>query len=321
MLSRVAESLYWMARNSERTAGNAHIIHTQLSNMLEESGFDLTYLEDWKVILNICGSSNQFLMTYNRLSVRNLSDYLLYSKENQNSIIETTCRVRENARITRDIIPHALWEEWNELYLSIKDVPQGKMFSLLETNDFLEKVYHTSLTAAGIINTLMPRDESYHFFKIGRWIERAEKTTIILNELLQKKEHEVRKCTATFSLQFTQSLYDYSKKHRLCNTDLVLNYLIGDVTCTHSITYCIQHIKQSIAIIEKNNSNSRIYPLMQELNALLQTASTDATTLSIEQKQKWIRDLLNRLLSIGSIFNETYYLIEPNIHMKVSEHR
>ena len=318
MLSRVAGSLFWMARYSERTAATANIIRIQLTNMLEESGYDIPYLEDWKVILNICGSSNEFLHKYNRLSVRNLSDYLLYSKENLNSIINTTSNVRENARITRDIIPHALWEEWNELYLSIKDYQHTNKFSLLEANKVLEKVNHTFLTSAGIINTLMSRDESYHFFKIGRWIERAEKTTIILNELLQKQKHEVRNCSATFSLQLTQTIEDYSKKHRICNTEHVLKYLLSDVTCTHSITYCIQHIKQSLSIIEQNNVNGRIYPLLQEIQALQQATEVDHAHLTNEQQKSLLQDLLKRCIAIGSVFSNVYYLDVAYANLEVS---
>lgn len=321
MLSRVAGSLFWMARYSERTAANANIIRIQLTNMLEESGYDIKYLEDWKVILNICGSSNEFLNKYNRLSVRNLSDYLLYSKENLNSIINTTSNVRENARITRDIIPLTLWEEWNELYLSIKDYQQTKEFSLLEANKVLEKVNHTFLTSAGIINTLMSRDESYHFFKIGRWLERAEKTTIILNELLRKQKHEVRNCSATFSLQLTQTIEDYSKKHRICNTEHVLNYLISDVTCTHSITYCIQHIKQSLLIIEHKNINSRIYPLLQEIQALQKATAVDTTNLTHKQQMMLLQELLNRCIAIGIVFSDVYYLDTAYTNLEVSDFR
>lgn len=321
MLSRVAGSLFWMARYSERTAANANIIRIQLTNMLEESGNDKTYLEDWKVILNICGSSKEFLNKYNRLSVRNLSDYLLYTKDNLNSIINTTSNVRENARITRDIIPHALWEEWNELYLSLNDYQQTKKFSLLNANNVLEKVNHTFLKSAGIINTLMSRDESYHFFKIGRWIERAEKTTIILNELLQKQKHEVRNCSATFSLQLTQTIEDYSKKHRICDTEHVLNYFISDITCTHSITYCMQHIKQSLSIIEQNNINGRIFPLLQEIQALQQATAVDTTNLTNEQQKILLQDLLNRCIAIGNVFSYVYYLDVSYTHLEVSDFR
>ncbi|MBO2534718.1 alpha-E domain-containing protein [Rummeliibacillus suwonensis] len=311
MLSRVAGSLFWMARYSERTAANTHIIHTQFVQMLEESGLDTTYLEDWTVILNVCGSSKEFFDTYDKLSVRNLSHYLLYSKENFNSLIHTISSIRENARMTRDIIPHALWEEWNGLYLSLKDDPQSPIFSLLEINRFLEKINHTSLTSTGIINTLMSRDEGYHFLKIGRWIERAEKTMIILNELLQKKEHEIRKCTATYSLQLTQTLEDFSKKHRICNTDSVLNYLIKDATCTHSLSYCIQHMKQSISVLEQNNNNCRLSPLLQELQAIRQAiSSVDIATMSIEQQKICIGSFLTHCIMLGSVFSKAYYLDE-----------
>lgn len=80
MLSRVADALYWMARYSERTQTNAHILQGQLLNMLEQSGKEHEYIDHWEAILNICASKEEYLSCFEKIRVNPLIEYLLFRK-------------------------------------------------------------------------------------------------------------------------------------------------------------------------------------------------------------------------------------------------
>ena len=81
MLSRVADALYWMARYSERTQTNAHILQVQLLNMLEQSGQEHDYIDHWEAVLNICASKEEYLANYTTIRVNPLIDYLLFLRK------------------------------------------------------------------------------------------------------------------------------------------------------------------------------------------------------------------------------------------------
>ncbi len=81
MLSRVADALYWMARYSERTETNAHILQVQLLNMLEQSGKENEYIDHWEAILDICASKEEFMSYYESRRVNPLIEYLLFSEK------------------------------------------------------------------------------------------------------------------------------------------------------------------------------------------------------------------------------------------------
>ena len=128
MLSRVADALYWMARYSERTQTNAHILQVQLLNMLEQSGQEHDYIDHWEAVLNICASKEEYLANYSTIRVNPLIDYLLFSEKNGNALHATLRAIRENARVTRDSMPTELWEIQNAFYLT-------KQQSILKEND------------------------------------------------------------------------------------------------------------------------------------------------------------------------------------------
>ena len=310
MLSRVADSLYWIGRYSERTETNAHILSTQLDHMIEISNEDKNYETDWATIIKICGYFDEYSNRYEGYNLQKMIQYLLCDTGNYNSSHSMIESIRMNARNTRDILPNELWVEWNDLYLSIKSKTQ-KDYSIIEAQEYLSDIRKSSLTASGIIDTLMTRDECYLFLKIGKWIERAEKTAIILNELLEKETKLTSESTATFSLQLTHAFQEYTRRSRDRSIRKVLNFLIGDLKCSRSIAYSIQKIKE--AILEVENGKIEVYAV-EMFNALVKLEDSlqiDTTELTIDQYKKWVKDIRQQCTYFGPIFSKTYYLTPP----------
>lgn len=310
MLSRVADSLYWIGRYSERTETNAHILSTQLDHMIELSTEDANYEIEWATIIKICGYFDEYCSRYDGYNLQKMIQYLLCDPENLNSITAMIESIRMNARNTRDILPNELWEEWNDLYLSIKS-KKHKEHSIISTQDFLGNIRKSSLTASGIIDTLMTRDECYLFLKIGKWIERAEKTAIILNELLEKRDHFKSDFTATFSLQLTHAFEEYTRRSRDRSNRKVLNFLISDLKCSHSIAYSIQKIKEAVLEVEHGKIEAYAVEMFHALAKLEESLQMDTTSLTIEQYKDWVKDIRELCTYFGPIFSKTYYLTPP----------
>lgn len=310
MLSRVADSLYWIGRYSERIETNAHIISTQLDHMIENSRDHSNYAIEWSTILKITGYFDDYVSRHDGYYLQKMLQYLLSDCNNYNSIISIISSIRNNARNTRDILPNELWEEWNDLYLSIQG-NQNKKYTIIRTNEFLSQVRKTSLTASGVIESLMSRDEHYLFVTIGKWVERAEKTAIIISELLENEEQLTSDFITTFSLRLTHTFEEYTRRTRDRSDRKVLNFLIGDLRSSRSIAYCIEKIKLAILEVENNTIEPYAIDMLSAIEKLEDIVKVDASTLTLESCKEWVKDIRQQCTNFGPIFCKTYYMTPP----------
>lgn len=311
MLSRVGDSLYWLGRYSERTETNAHIIGTHIEHMLEQGLSDGAYVIEWHNALTICGYFDDYSARYEGYYLQEMLHYLLFDQANYNSIDSLIKSIRSNARNTRDLIPNELWEEWNELYLSMEKKIGTEDYTVLKTTAFLSKVRKTSLIATGIIDSLMTRDECFQFVKIGKWIERSEKTALILLSLLESEDDSSNKSSNTSSLQLTNSFDEYTRRYRTRTSEEVLNFLVNDTKCTRSVAYGVNKIKRTILDIEEDivrPYTKLLFETLEELEFILQK---DAAQMNIKQRKEWIKAIHTSCTKFGPIFSCTYYLNAP----------
>ena len=313
MLSRVADSLYWLGRYAERTETNAHIIYTQMDHTLEQSREDSSYESEWDCVLRICGYIDDYKERYEGYSLKRMNYYLLFDERNYNSITYLIKSIRNNAKNARDIIPNELWEEWNEFYLAMQNGAFATEFSVPNTAIFLGRLRKTALSATGIIDSLMTRDECFQFLKIGKWIERSEKTALIAHELLQYQQRDLlnREFAVNFGLQLTNTLEEYNRRFRSRTPDEVLNFIVGDIKCTRSIAYGIRRIKKTVLDIEDGKIRLYANQMFQALEELEHLVQIDSTSLTVEERSEWIDTIGKKVTCFGPIFSKTYYLTAP----------
>ena len=311
MLSRVADSLYWLGRYSERTETNAHIISTQIEHMLEQNRNDSDYEKEWHNVIDICGYIEQYKLVYDSYYFQQMVHYLLIDSSNYNSIQSLITSIRNNARNARNVIPNELWEEWNELYLKMQERPEHERFSVLKTTEFLTTVRKTSLTATGIIDSLMTRDECFQFVKIGKWIERSEKTALIVLNLIEQEQQSSREFAVNSVLQLTNSFEEYARRFRTRTSDEVLNFLMGDSKCSRTVAYGIRKIKRTILDIELDVVSPYAVELFEAIEQLEFIVKQDASVMSIEQRKNWLKEIHKLCADFGPIFARTYYLNAP----------
>src|SRR4029077_639387 len=120
MLSRVAHSLYWMARYIERAENIARIVDVNLQLLLDLRDLDEKKLaEYWLPIVQSTGDEEAFFKLHPRATGPAVTEFLVFQAENPNSLVQSICQARENARMVRDQVTFELWEELNRLYLFV----------------------------------------------------------------------------------------------------------------------------------------------------------------------------------------------------------
>ncbi|MDN7245074.1 alpha-E domain-containing protein [Planococcus shenhongbingii] len=321
MLSRVANSLYWMSRNAERAENNARILDVQLLQMIEASDEELVRESDWKLTYEIC-SSWQELNQLKSLSPYNddqLIHYLAMSDNNWNSIANCVRLIRENARVSRDHITDDYWEVWNSCYLALQNIDTQQCLTS-EIREFLDLVRTTSLTSQGIIESTMQRGVEYQIIKIGKWLERAEKTARILNVVCERTyEQQLQEQTEDYyywlsALRMTKGYEAYLKAH-LPKMDprQVLSFLISDKSFPRSIRYCLDHVRDAVDELEEGKVSHYSWELFAKLDEVrTEFDEIDIDQLSADEMMDFLNHFQDGCNEIGQLFSKTYYLIDPS---------
>ncbi len=181
MLSRVANSLYWMARYIERAENIARIVDVNLQLLLDVRNLDEKRLTAyWLPIVQATGDEEAFFKGHGQATGNAVTEFLVFDLQNPNSLLQSICQARENARMVRDQITLELWEELNRLYLFARSAHAREVWRR-SASEFFQEVKASSLHIIGIINATLIRNEGWWFILAGQFLERADKTTRILD--------------------------------------------------------------------------------------------------------------------------------------------
>jgi len=181
MLSRVANSLYWMSRYIERAENIARIVDVNLQLLLDLRNLNEERLaKHWLPIVLTTGDEEQFFALHKKATAQNVTEFLVFQLENPNSITSAICQARENARMVRDQITIELWEELNRLYWFVR-TPDAREAWKESPSEFFQQIKSSSLLIIGLAYTTLIRNEGWWFAQAGKYIERADKTSRILD--------------------------------------------------------------------------------------------------------------------------------------------
>ncbi len=170
VLSRIAESLFWIGRYIERSDGTARILDVHLQLLLEDPWID----EDTacRSLLSVMGSEANDDVALGRDDVIAL---LAVDRTHPASIAHSIAAARENARRAREIVSTELWEALNQT-----NARMPRRVASDKTHEFFRWVRDRSALAIGVVDSATSRDEAWHFFSLGRAIERADMTARLL---------------------------------------------------------------------------------------------------------------------------------------------
>ncbi len=163
MLSRVANSVYWMCRYIERAENVARFISVNLNLLLDIP------LEDnlqWIPMIATTGDRKQFEELYGDYSQENVIQFLTFDRENGNSIISSIQAARENARSVREIISTEMWEQLNRFYIELKEA-QHSGFARNDPHKFFLMIKMRGHMFSGLLYSTMSHGEPLAFCPHG----------------------------------------------------------------------------------------------------------------------------------------------------------
>ena len=181
MLSRIAESLYWMARHLERADNTARVLDINVVHMLEADE-GVSEEMQWKPLLTIVGADEGYESRYPdaRVSVQRVIHLLTQDPRHPGCIHNSLRMARENARAVRDRISNPMWETLNEFWLAADKHLEAKL-PPWRAAEFYTFVHRQVATFLGLSQSTMMRGQAHGFTLLGSLQERADMTARILD--------------------------------------------------------------------------------------------------------------------------------------------
>src|SRR5881394_3685739 len=155
MLSRVAESIYWMSRYAERAENVARFIDVNLQLMLDAPSGEG---QQWEPLVNTTGDVDSFVKRYGQATEENVIRFLTFDAANPNSILSCVRAARENARTIREIISSEMWLSLNKFYWTVTAAAANSA-AQAKPQEFFSEVKNANHLFNGIAAASMTRGE------------------------------------------------------------------------------------------------------------------------------------------------------------------
>lgn len=310
MLSRVADSLYWMSRYVERAENVARFIDVNLTLMPDAPD---EFGQQWLPLVNTTGDHEDFEKRYRDPTQENVIRFLTFDAENPNSILSCLRAARENARSVREIISSEMWLQLNKFFLTVKSAAEAD--ALNHGSEFFENIRLSSQLFSGQMNATMTHGEAWHFCRLGRMLERADKTSRILDVkyfILHRRVEDVG--TPIDDIQWAAVLRSasafemYRKKHGRITPRGVADFLLLDHEFPRAVQYCLIEARGSLHAVSGTPVGSFRYPPEKLLGLLC----SELTYSSVEDViraglHEYIDALQDKLNEIGNGIHDTFF--------------
>jgi uncharacterized alpha-E superfamily protein len=311
MLSRVADSVYWMSRYVERAENVARFIDVNLLLMLDAPASED---QQWLPLVNTTGDHADFARRYGEASQQNVIQFLTFDTDNTNSIISCLRAARENARTVREIISSEMWLQLNKFYLMVNSAASNAT-GLNAPHEFFTEVKNASHLFNGVTDATMTHGEAWHFCHMGRMLERADKTSRMLDVKYFILLRSVEDVGTPFDdiqwaavLRSASAFEMYRKRHGRISPHGVVAFLLLDREFPRAIHSCLLAARDSLHAISGTPPGTFRYPPEKLLGQLCSDLSYAAVDDIIGRGlHEYLDDLQTRMNQIASGIYETFF--------------
>ena len=174
MLSRVADSLYWMSRYLERAEHTARLMDVDLQLQLDQSAD--TGPEHWRRLVQ---AARVPIADIDAMDSTALTHALTFDRSNPSSIVSCVSSARENLRQVREQCSSDMWEQLNRLYLQINSTTPNDAW-MRHSHAFFRAVQEGAQLFQGVTDSTMNHGEGWHYIQLGRYVERTDAVAMLI---------------------------------------------------------------------------------------------------------------------------------------------
>ncbi|WP_417388782.1 alpha-E domain-containing protein [Gimesia sp.] len=311
MLSRVASSVYWLSRYVERAENVARFIDVNYNLTLGESD---SFGDQWAPLVYTTGDQIPYEERYGAPNRDNVLKFLLFDEENPNSILSCVSYARENARTIREIIPAVVWEQLNQFYFMVRSAARTPA-TLDQPQEFCERVRLASHMLVGATEATMSHGEAWHFSRVGRLIERGDKTSRIVDVQYYILLPDARDVGTALDvvrwsalLRSASALAMYRRQYGKITPNRVADFLILDTYFPRAMHFCLRKAQESLRCITGSTAGTFLNLAEQRMGLLCSTMDYTSVEDIIQQGlHQYIDGFQNQLNSVGEAIHEDFF--------------
>ena len=177
MLSRTADSLYWIARYMERAETAARLLEVGSRIALLPSAAG--YRNEWDSLLQASGNADSFARKYGEPVQRNIESFLFFDRDNPNSVASCLTSARESGRIVRTALTAQVWDALNTAFQELRQIEAQR--DKAELSRLTEWVMKQAAMVRGAIDGTILRNDGFNFLNIGYYLERGDATARLMD--------------------------------------------------------------------------------------------------------------------------------------------
>lgn len=306
LLSRVAETLYWMGRYVERAEDTARMVLTHTNLVLD---LPRQMRLGWEHLLTITGSGEQFYGRFDRPTEERVVRFLVGDPKNPSSVLSSLYSARENLRTTRAVIPRAAWEALDEVYrFAQAQVPSG--VTRRGRYDYLRRIIEHTQLLVGLLDGTMSHDRAYDFLCMGQALERADMMTRLMDVqvsglwLAGSEDTEAFEDIQWMGVLRSVSAYQMYRRHVQVPVtgSQVLAFLLQDREFPRSVAHCLQRLEACLRGDRRSEAAVRVLE-----RARLMASEANTPKLASEGLHDFLDSMQIVLAAVHDELTETYF--------------
>jgi uncharacterized alpha-E superfamily protein len=310
MLSRIADSLFWLNRYMERADGLLRVARTHYITSLD-TGINIP--SNWQPVLNVFTYLDDDKVTEMENNSAASLAYLMLDTGNINSLKIMLTKARENARGVQDHITKEVWENVNQLYRSINMYALKESFTDDQVIQAIDDLTRQCILYTGVTDITMPRGIGWSFMNLGRYIERCLQTLEITEVHFKSIEYSLTQSLDIMRwriLLLSLSGYELHLKtyQSSSHTKNVLHQTLLNKEFPHSVIYCLERVKKYLDDILIENNNNDTQALARAFGRLYSTVEfAEFDTLNDINLHEFLLALKTGLLDFSSKLAQNFF--------------
>lgn len=310
MLSRIADSMYWLGRYMERSEGMLRMIHTQYVLSLDKSPSELNNMQSLLHIFTNLPNEKTEVRTD---SANQIIQFLLIDPKNDNSLRILLNRARENARGMQDHITKEVWEQVNQMYHIINNPKTIQQLKHNEGLTVIEVLLKNCLLYTGITDSTMPRGMGWNFMGLGKFTERTLLTLELGDFFFESIEYDLTQNKDILywrNLLFSLSGYEFHlKNYRSFEYNFnVLHQVMLHPQFPHSVLYCLARMRNYLNQVVGENNASGNLPLLHQFGRLIsQVEFADVGNIRNNNLKRFIHDTKSSIYPFTNTLDQTFF--------------
>lgn len=310
MLNRSAEALFWVGRYIERAENHARLIdvhyHIQQDDDFRREG------HKWARLIDALGVRRDYLQQFETFAEQDVLSFITLDRSHTNSVYSCVHQVRNNLRTLRQQLPSELWDITNSFDMWLDEQQVADIVS--EPHLFYQQIKERTAMFLGAEQSVMLRENEWHFIESGRFLERAENTVRIILQSVTIAMIEDQNTIYPVLQAVLKSVSGYQAFRRYyadgMSASRIMEFLIINPTFPRSIRFSFKMLEEHLKEIEmestlKGTGHERVIRLAGKVKAELDYLEDE--DMSMEQAVDLLSSLMSSCEKLGKTMDSVFF--------------